>query len=382
MKAFQVAVLGASGMVGQRFVSLLAEHPWFQLRCVAASPRSAGQRYGERMAGCWCLEEPLPPSAAQLTLLDASADAAAIAQQVDFVFSALDLPAADCRQLEEQYAHLDCPVISNCSACRQLPDVPLLLPECNLQHTAVLPQQRRRLGCKRGFIVTKPNCSLQSYVPALEPLRSFGLRRILVVSCQALSGAGKTAETWPEMADNLIPLIPGEEEKSQSEPLKIWGSLAKEGLRPATEPQITAQCLRVPISNGHFASVFVDFEQKPSRQEILQAWERFSPLPPELPSAPQPPLHYCSQPDRPQPRFDRLRQKGMQISLGRLQENRQYQWNFVALSHNTLRGAAGGAVLAAEALVKEGWLSPKNGSFSIPKAGSSEKPNENHRREG
>ncbi len=354
MKTYNVGVIGATGMVGQRFVSLLSRHPWFRLKAVAASARSAGKMYGDCVKDRWLLDSPLPEAAAALPVFDAVADAERIAKAVDFVFCAVDLPKEETRALEERYAKLECPVISNNSACRGLPDVPMLLPECNGGHAAVIPQQRRRLGTVRGFVAVKPNCSLQSYVPALHPLREFGLKRLLVVTCQAISGAGKTFSTWPEMVDNLIPLIPGEEEKSQREPLKIWGELSEAGIVPAAEPSITAQCLRVPVSDGHMATVFVDFDEKPSKEQILSCWRDFGGI--ELPSAPRRPLRYFDEPDRPQTRLDRDNEGGMQVSIGRLREDSQYQWKFVALSHNTLRGAAGGAVLMAEFLAKEGWL--------------------------
>lgn len=354
MKQYSVGVIGATGMVGQRFVSLLSRHPWFRLKLLAASARSAGKNYGEVMEHRWLLDEALPQEAAALTILDADADAEHIAQQVDFVFCAVDLPKEQVRALEERYAKLECPVISNNSACRSLPDVPMMLPECNADHAAVIEAQRKRLGTKYGFIAVKPNCSLQSYVPALHALRQFGLERALVVTCQAISGAGKTFTTWPEMVDNVIPLIPGEEEKSQNEPLKIWGTVENSTIVPAQKPQITAQCLRVPVSDGHLATVFADFSSKPSKEEILAAWQSFPAL--NLPSAPKQPLHYFNEVDRPQTRLDRDLEHGMAISLGRLQDVGQYQWRFVCLSHNTLRGAAGGAVLMAELLARDGWL--------------------------
>lgn len=354
MKQYQAAVIGATGMVGQRFVSLLCGHPWFRLAAVAASERSAGQRYGQVMEGRWSLREPLPAEAAALPVYDAFADAKTIAAKADVVFCAVDLPKKQVIALEEMYARLECAVISNNSACRGLPDVPMLLPELNGGHAAVIDAQRKRLGTRKGFIAVKPNCSLQSYVPALHPLLGFGPQRVLVVTCQAISGAGKTFETWPEMVDNLIPLIPGEEEKSRLEPLKIWGKVQGGQILPAQKPEICARCLRVPVTDGHMATVFVDFAQKPSREEILAAWDRFPGL--DLPSAPKKPLLYFPEPDRPQTRLDREREGGMGISIGRLQEESQYQWSFVCLSHNTLRGAAGGAVLMAEYLVQEGWI--------------------------
>ncbi len=354
MKEYSVGVIGATGMVGQRFVSLLCQHPWFRLKLLAASSRSAGKAYGDVMESRWLLCEPLPEEAKSLVIYDAQKDAETIAEQVDFVFCAVDLPKEEVRALEETYAKLECPVISNNSACRGLSDVPMLLPECNAEHAAVITAQRKRLGTSHGFIAVEPNCSLQSYVPALHALRKFGLERALVVTCQAISGAGKTFATWPEMVDNVIPYIGGEEEKSQKEPLKIWGSLENGSIVPAAKPQITAQCIRVPVSDGHLATVFADFTHKPSKEEILKAWRSFPAL--DLPSAPKAPLHYFCEENRPQTRLDRDLEKGMAISLGRLQDGGQYQWRFVCLSHNTLRGAAGGAVLMAELLAHEHWL--------------------------
>lgn len=358
MKEYRVGVLGATGMVGQRFVTLLNRHPQFHLAVVAASSQSAGKTYGEAVRNRWLMQEPLPAAAAALRVFDAQHDAKAIAERVDFVFCAVDLPKKEVVALEEQYAMLECPVVSNNSACRMIPDVPMILPECNSDHLAVLDAQKKRLGTKRGFIAVKPNCSLQSYVPALHPLREFGLKQVLAVTCQAISGAGKTFRTWPEILDNVIPLIPGEEEKSEQEPLKIWGSVENGIIVPAANPSITAQCLRVPVSDGHLATVFVSFEHKPSQEEILSAWKNFSGEPQRLslPSAPHQLIHYFDEPDRPQPRLDRDLEQGMAISVGRLRPDTQYDYKFVCLSHNTLRGAAGGAVLVAELLSAKGLL--------------------------
>ncbi len=354
MKTYNCAVIGATGMVGQRFVALLEGHPCFRLKALAASGRSAGKAYGEVMAGRWQLSSPLPEGAAALTVKDAFADAEEIAGEVDFVFCAVDLPREQVVELEERYAKLDCPVVSNNSAQRLFPDVPMLLPECNGSHCAVISAQRKRLGTRRGFVAVKPNCSLQSYVPALSPLLKFGIEAVNVVTLQAISGAGKTFSTWPEMVDNVIPLIPGEERKSEVEPLKIWGAVEEGRIVPAGSPTISAQCIRVPVSDGHMAAVSVKFRQKPTKEEILAAWRDFPPL--ELPSAPKQFLRYFEEEDRPQTRLDRDLEGGMAVSIGRLREDVLYDWKFVCLSHNTLRGAAGGAVLAAELLAREGYF--------------------------
>ncbi len=360
MKQYRVAVVGATGMVGQRFLCLLDRHPWFRTVAVAASPRSAGVPYGQAVAGRWMMDRLIPEDVLGMTVQDAS-NVKAIASQVDFIFCAVDMPKDEIRELEEAYAKAEVPVVSNNSACRMLPDVPMLVPEINPEHTQVISLQRRRLGTKHGFIAVKPNCSIQSYVPALHPLRQFGLKEVSVCTYQAVSGAGKTLAAWPEMADNVIPYIGGEEEKSEKEPMKIWGSFAEEGIRMAASPVIAAQCLRVPVSDGHMAAVSVRFEQKPSREEILAAWAGFETLPQQLglPSAPKPFLKYFEEDNRPQTKLDRSEGKGMTVSIGRLREDPISDYRFVALSHNTLRGAAGGAVLMAELLCKEGWIVPK-----------------------
>ncbi len=358
MKEYKVGVIGATGMVGQRFVSLLAEHPWFRLAAVAASARSAGMTYEQAVAGRWALEEPMPECAKGMVVYDASADIGAIADQVDFVFSAVDMKKEEIRALEEAYARHECPVVSNNSAHRWTPDVPMVVPEINPEHIRVIEAQRKRLGVKRGFIAVKSNCSLQSYVPALHPLRGFGLEQVLVCTYQAISGAGKTFETWPDMVDNVIPYIGGEEEKSEQEPLKLWGRVENGVIVNADTPSITAQCLRVPVSNGHMAAVFVRFQNKPSEEEIKALWAEFSGRPQQLalPSAPRQFLHYFEEPDRPQTRLDRMAEGGMAVCVGRLRPDTQYDYKFVCLSHNTLRGAAGGAVLLAELLCAEGYM--------------------------
>ena len=358
MKKYKVGVIGGTGMVGQRFVTLLAGHPWFQLTAVAASPRSAGKRYEDAVAGRWAMDVPVPEEAKDLILMDASADVERIAGMVDFVFSAVDMKKDEIRALEEAYAKAECPVVSNNSAHRWTPDVPMVIPEINPEHLAVIPAQRERLGTKRGFIAVKSNCSIQSYVPALSPLRSFGIEKILVCTYQAISGAGKTFETWPEMVDNLIPYIGGEEEKSEQEPLKVWGKVENGAIVTADEPSITAQCLRVPVSNGHTAAAFVTFKTKPTMEQMKEAWRTFKGRPQELdlPTAPKQFLHYFEEPDRPQAKLDRDLEGGMAVTIGRLRPDTQYDYKFVSLSHNTLRGAAGGAVLLAAPLCAEGYM--------------------------
>jgi aspartate-semialdehyde dehydrogenase len=356
----KVGVLGATGMVGQRFVALLAEHPWFEVTAVAASASSAGKSYADAVAGRWTLGSAIPASVASQTVGNAS-EVSRIADQCDFVVCAVDMDKAATAKLEEDYARAETPVVSNNSAHRWTPDVPMMIPEINADHVAVIDSQRKRLGTKRGFIAVKPNCSIQSYVPAIHPLKGFGPSKIAVCTYQAISGAGKTFETWPDMIDNVIPFIKGEEEKSEREPLKIWGTLQGGEIMTATSPAITAQCIRVPVSDGHMAAVFVAFEKKPSREQILSAWKEYSGAPQKqkLPSAPTPFLQYFEEDSRPQTKLDRDNGSGQAISIGRLREDSIFDWRFVALSHNTVRGAAGGAVLTAEFLRSEGYLSAK-----------------------
>lgn len=359
MNKRKVGVIGGTGMVGQRFVSLLADHPWFELTVIAASARSAGKTYEEAVGGRWAIDVPMPEKAKSIVVKDATADVQAIADEVDFVFSAVDMKKEEIKALEEEYARHECPVVSNNSAHRWTDDVPMVVPEINAQHLDVIPAQRKRLGTKRGFIAVKSNCSLQSYVPALHPLKDeFGLKEVLVCTYQAISGAGKTFESWPEMVDNVIPYIGGEEEKSEREPMKLWGRVEDGVIKNAVAPSITAQCLRVPCSNGHMAAVFVRFDKKPSREEILTRWQSFAGRAQELalPSAPKQFLHYFEEDNRPQTKLDRMTEGGMAVSIGRLREDTQYDYKFVCLSHNTLRGAAGGAVLLAELLHAEGWF--------------------------
>jgi aspartate-semialdehyde dehydrogenase len=357
---FAVGVLGATGMVGQRFVALLEHHPWFDVTLVAASAASAGRRYADAVAGRWAMRERMPPGVADLVVRDAS-EVDALAAAVDFVFCAVDMPKAETARLEEAYARAETPVVSNNSAHRATPDVPMIIPEINPEHAAIVEAQRRRLGTTRGFVAVKPNCSLQSFVPAIHPLMSFEPQRIAVCTYQAVSGAGRTFETWPEMIDNVIPFIEGEEEKSEQEPLKIWGAVEDTRILPASGPTIAAQCIRVPASDGHMAAVFVSFARTPSRDEVLARWRDFEPVPQTmgLPSAPKPFLTYFEDESRPQTRLDRDIGRGMGVAIGRLRPDRVFDHRFVCLTHNTVRGAAGGAVLTAELLAAQGYLEPK-----------------------
>ena len=362
MKKYNVGVIGTTGMVGQRFITLLADHPWFELKILAASSRSAGKTYAEAVGSKWAMDTEIPDFVRGMTVFDAEADAEKIAGTVDFVFSAVNMKKEEIRALEEKYAKLECPVVSNNSAHRWTPDVPMVVPEINPEHIQVIDAQRQRLGTKRGFIAVKSNCSLQSYVPALHPLRKYGLESALVCTYQAISGAGKTFETWPEMVDNVIPFIGGEEEKSEQEPMKLWGHVENGQIVNATEPSITAQCLRVPCSDGHMAACFMKFKgEVPSIEQIKADWANYAGRAQELnlPSAPKQFLHYFEEENRPQTRLDRDLEHGMAISIGRLRPDTQYDYKFVCLSHNTLRGAAGGAVLLAELLCAEGYITRK-----------------------
>lgn len=358
MKKFNVGIIGATGMVGQRFAILLENHPWFDVKVLAASPNSAGKSYKEAVGNRWCMETSMPKAMENLIIYDASKDVNEIASQVDFVFCAVDMKKDEIKALEEKYAKAECPVISNNSAHRNTVDVPMIVPELNADHAKIIPSQRKRLGTKRGFIAVKSNCSLQSYIPALFPLTKFGVKDVLVCTYQAISGAGKTFESWPEMVDNVIPFIGGEEEKSEQEPLKLWGEIKDGSIVNATKPNITAQCLRVSASDGHMAAVFVKFDNKPSKEEILDIWNNFSGRAQELelPSAPKKFLNYFVEDNYPQTKLHRNLEGGMAVSIGRLREDTQYDYKFVCLSHNTLRGAAGGAVLMAELLCAEGYM--------------------------
>ena len=346
-------------MVGQRFVTLIDDHPWFDLCTVAASSRSAGKTYEEAVAGRWMMETPTPETAKNLTVLSAEKEIGKITESVDFVFSAVDMKKDEIYALEEAYAKAECPVVSNNSAHRWTPDVPMIIPEINPEHSKIIPEQRKRLGTTRGFITAKSNCSIQSYVPAFHPLKDdFGISKALICTYQAISGAGKNFETWPEMVENVIPYIPNEEEKSEQEPLKIWGKVVGSDIVNATSPAITTQCIRVPALDGHLAAVFVSFNKNPDIEEIKHIWKEYKGLPQELqlPSAPKKFLHYFEEEDRPQTRIDCMLENGMAISLGRLRHDTQYDYKFISLSHNTLRGAAGGAVLTAELLCAEGYI--------------------------
>ena len=359
MKKYKVGIIGATGMVGQRFATLLDGHPWFDVTVLAASSRSAGKTYREALGSRWCMDTPIPESMADLVIKSATDDIAEIASAVDFVFCAVDMKKDEIKALEEAYAKAECPVVSNNSAHRFTDDVPMIVPELNPEHAEIIPAQRKRLGTKRGFIAVKSNCSLQSYVPALFPLHEkFGVKDVLVCTYQAISGAGKTFETWPEMVDNVIPYIGGEEEKSEKEPLKIWGKVEGDKIVSATAPNFTAQCIRVPVSNGHMGAVFVRFEKKPTKEEIKEIWKNFKGYPQEqkLPHAPEHFLNYFEEDNMPQTKLNRDLEGGMAVSVGRLREDTQYDYKFVCLSHNTLRGAAGGAVLLAEQLCAQGYM--------------------------
>ncbi len=358
MRQFNVGVVGATGMVGQRFINLLEGHPWFRVSVVAASPRSKGKAYKDAVAGRWAMPAPVPAAVADLSLLDATADCETIASQVDFIFCAVDMNKDEIRALEERYAKAECPVISNNSAFRKTPDVPMIIPEVNPEHVAVIDAQRTRLGTKRGFVAVKSNCSIQSYVPALAPLWDFGITDVLACTYQAISGAGKTFETWPEMVDNVIPYIGGEEQKSEEEPLKVWGRVENGQIANAAVPNVTTQCVRVPASDGHMAAVFARFKQKPTLEEIIARWQNFAGEPQKLglPSAPKQFLRYFDENDRPQTKLDRMLENGMGVSVGRLREDTQYDVKFISLSHNTIRGAAGGGILMAELLAAKGYL--------------------------
>ena len=360
MEKLKVGVLGATGMVGQRFLSLLENHEWFDVVCVAASPRSAGKTYEEAVGDRWKLDTPMPEKVKKLIVENVN-DVEKVSSQVDFVFSAVDMTKDEIKAIEEAYAKTETPVVSNNSAHRWTPDVPMVVPELNPEHLEVIKFQQERLGTKRGFIAVKPNCSIQSYAPALHALKEFNPVRVVATTYQAISGAGKNFSDWPEMVGNIIPYIGGEEEKSEQEPLRIWGKIENGVIVKAEAPLITTQCIRVPVLNGHTAAVFVDFEKKPSKEEMIAKWRSFKGLPQELelPSAPKHFIQYLEEDNRPQVALDVNYERGMGISIGRLREDSLFQYKFVGLSHNTLRGAAGGAVLIAELLVKQGRIAKK-----------------------
>ena len=357
MEKKRVGIVGATGMVGQRFLTLLDGHPYFEVTALVASPRTAGKPYCEAVGERWKMTTPIPESMKDMVVMDSS-DIAAVKEKVDFVFCAVDMKKDEVKALEEAYAKAEIPVVSNNSANRWTPDVPMVVPEINDDHFAVIEAQKKRLGTKRGFIAVKPNCSIQSYVPALTPLREYGIELVVATTYQAISGAGKTFKDWPEMIDNVIPYIGGEEEKSEQEPLRVWGKVENGEIVKADAPLITTQCIRVPVSDGHTAAVFVKFKNKPTKEQILEAWKNYKGRPQELGlhSAPAQFITYFEEDNRPQTGIDRDVENGMGITAGRLREDSMFDYKFVGLSHNTLRGAAGGSLLLAELLYKEGYL--------------------------
>ena len=353
----KVGILGGTGMVGQRFISLLENHPWYEVTTIAASPRSAGKTYEEAVGGRWKMQTPMPEAVKNIVVMNVN-EVEKVASQVDFVFSAVDMSKEEIRAIEDEYAKTETPVVSNNSAHRWTPDVPMVVPEINPEHFEVIEAQKKRLGTKKGFVAVKPNCSIQSYAPALFALKEFGPKEVVATTYQAISGAGKTFKDWPEMVENVIPYIGGEEEKSEREPLKIWGELSNGVIVPAETPAITAQCIRVPVTDGHMAAVFATFTKKVSCEEMVARWENYRGRAQELelPSAPKQFLHYFREENRPQTKLDRDLENGMAVSLGRLRPDTQYDVKFVGLAHNTMRGAAGGAVLTAELLCAEGYM--------------------------
>lgn len=357
-KRYNVGILGATGTVGQRFATLLKNHPWFNVKILAASASSKGKTFEEAVADRWVMNEEIPEDFKDFVLYDAVSDAQKIAEEVDFVFCAVSLADEQTGKLEEQYAKFECPVISNNSAHRFTPDVPMIIPEINPQHAEIIKAQRKRLGTQKGFVAVKSNCSLQCYVPALHPLLDLNLTKILACTYQSISGSGKTFETWPEMNDNIIPFICGEEEKSELEPLKIWGKIKDDRILNAKNPNITTQCLRVPVSNGHMAAVFASFEKKLPLSEIINKWNNFEAVSniSKLPSSPKRFITYFKEQNRPQIKLDRNNESGMGISIGRLRSDSQYDIKFICMSHNTIRGAAGGAILMAELLCDRGYI--------------------------
>ena len=359
-KKFKVGILGATGMVGQRFISLLENHPWFEVVTVAASARSAGKTYEEAVGDRWKMTTPMPEGVKKLIVHNVT-EVENVASTVDFVFSAVDMTKDEIRAIEEEYAKTETPVVSNNSAHRWTPDVPMVIPEVNVAHFDIIKAQRERLGTKKGFIAVKPNCSIQSYAPVLTAWMKYEPYEVVATTYQAISGAGKTFKDWPEMVENIIPYIGGEEEKSEQEPLRIWGHIENKEIVKAQEPKITCQCIRVPVLNGHTAAVFVKFRKNPTKEELIEAMESFSGFPQEhkLPSAPKQFIKYMTEDNRPQVKLDVDYENGMGITVGRLREDSIYDWKFVGLSHNTVRGAAGGAVLCAESLAELGYIEHK-----------------------
>ena len=356
----KVGILGATGMVGQRFISLLENHPWFEVTTLAASPRSAGKTYEEAVGGRWKMDTPMPEAVKKIVVMNVN-EVEKVASNVDFVFSAVDMSKDEIKAIEEEYAKTETPVVSNNSAHRWTPDVPMVVPEINPQHFDVIESQKKRLGTKKGFVAVKPNCSIQSYAPVLTAWKEFEPYEVVATTYQAISGAGKTFKDWPEMVENIIPYIGGEEEKSEMEPLRLWGEVKDGVIVPAQSPVITCQCIRVPVLNGHTAAVFVKFKKNPTKEQLIEALRNFSGVPQELklPSAPEHFIQYLEEDNRPQIALDVNYENGMGISVGRLREDTVYDWKFVGLSHNTVRGAAGGAVLCAELLKAQGYITAK-----------------------
>lgn len=359
-RKIKVGILGATGMVGQRFVTLLADHPWFEITALAASARSAGKTYEEAVGGRWKMQTPMPDGVKGITVEDV-ADVDRVSGMVDMCFSAVDMSKEEIKAIEEAYARTETPVVSNNSAHRWTPDVPMIIPEINPQHADVIQYQKKRLGTARGFVAVKPNCSIQSYTPALNAWMEYEPYEVVATTYQAISGAGKTFADWPEMVENIIPYIGGEEEKSEKEPLRIWGHIENGVIVPAASPVITCQCLRVPVLNGHTAAAFVKFRKKATKEELIDRLVSYTGLPQQLklPSAPEHFIQYMQEDDRPQVRLDVDFERGMGVSIGRLREDTVYDWKFVGLSHNTLRGAAGGAVECAELLTAQGYITSK-----------------------
>lgn len=356
----QVAILGGTGMVGQRFISLLENHPWFEVKVIAASPRSAGKTYEEAVGDRWKIDKPMPEAVKKIIVMNVN-EVEKVASLVDFVFSAVDMTKDEIKKIEEEYAKTETPVVSNNSAHRWTPDVPMVVPEINPEHFDVIEAQKKRLGTKVGFVAVKPNCSIQSYAPVLTAWMEFEPYEVVATTYQAISGAGKTFKEWPEMEGNIIPFIGGEEEKSEKEPLRIWGKVQDGVIVPATTPTITCQCIRVPVLNGHTAAVFVKFKKKPTKEQLIEKLISYKGAPQDLnlPSAPKQFIQYLEEDNRPQVNLDVDYENGMGVSVGRLREDTVYDWKFIGLSHNTLRGAAGGAVLCAEMLKAKGYINKK-----------------------
>ena len=356
----RVGILGGTGMVGQRFISLLENHPWFEVKVIAASPRSAGKTYEEAVGDRWKMTTPMPEAVKKIIVKDVT-DVENVAKDVDFVFSAVDMTKEEIKKIEEDYAKTETPVVSNNSAHRWTPDVPMVVPEINPEHFDVIEAQTKRLGTTRGFVAVKPNCSIQSYAPVLTAWKEFEPYEVVATTYQAISGAGKTFKDWPEMEGNIIPYIGGEEEKSEKEPLRIWGKVENGEIVPATSPVITCQCIRVPVLNGHTAAVFVKFRKKPTKEQLIEKLNSFKGLPQELdlPSAPKQFIRYMEEDNRPQVSLDVDYERGIGINVGRIREDSVYDFKFVGLSHNTIRGAAGGAILCAETLKAKGYITKK-----------------------